>query len=374
MKNPVQMMDLRGQHLKIEQEINESISNVISQGQFINGPEVAAFQKNLESYLGVNHVIPCANGTDALQLALMVLDLPVGSEVLVPSFNYIAAAEVIVLLGYRPILFDVDVDSFLLDIEQAQKLITPKTKVIIAVHLFGQCCAMEKLMQLAEVNDLVIIEDTAQALGAEYIFEDKSRKKAGTIGHIGTTSFFPTKNLGCMGDGGAIFTNNEILAGKLKKIANHGQYKKYYFDEIGMNSRLDTMQAGILDVKLRYLDEYIALRQKAAKYYEKELSHVKGITLPTTSAQSTHAFHQYTIKVHNGKRDKLKADLANQGIPSVVYYPEPIHLQKAYKAHNNNHCSRSGELSKSVLSLPMHTELTNEQLDSVCESIIHSVE
>ena len=368
---PLQMVDLKGQYLHIAEEVNQAIQSVIDDTAFINGPAVKEFAAALADYTGARYVIPCGNGTDALQLAMMALNLQPGDEVIVPSFTYVATVEVIALLGLKPIFVDSRPDNFNLDVQAIRPLITEKTKAIVPVHLFGQCADMDPLMDLAEEFNLYVIEDTAQALGAEYMGKDGSRKKAGTIGTIGTTSFFPSKNLGCYGDGGAIFTNDEALATTLRAMANHGQFKKYHHDLIGVNSRLDTMQAAILNVKLKHLDSYAESRRKAAAFYDGELKGVDGIEIPKRETNSTHVFHQYTLKVKGNKRDSLKDFLNERGVPSMIYYPVPLHLQKAYKAYGYKvgDYPIAESLSDEVLSLPMHTELEEEQLRYITAQI-----
>lgn len=368
----IKMVDLGRQLEPIKADIDKAIEGVLEASNFIQGAPVKEFERNLSEWVGVRHVISCANGTDALQLAFMVLGLKPGDEVIVPTFTYVATAEVIALLGLRPILVDVDSKSFNIDIEAASRLITPRTKAIVPVHLYGQCANMEQIMKFAESHNLYVVEDTAQAIGAEVKFSDGSTRKAGTIGHIGTTSFFPSKNLGCFGDGGALFTNDDNLAAELKMIANHGQRIKYYHDVVGVNSRLDTIQAAVLDVKLKHLDSYCEARQKAAAFYDSALKQVEQITIPFRSSFSTHVFHQYTIKIdeHNS-RDELKSYLAEQGIPSMIYYPLPLHEQKAYLEFMREDMDFpiSTSLCNSVLSLPMHTHLKIEEQDFIVQHI-----
>lgn len=367
----IEMVNLKGQYQKIKSEINEAIQNCIDNAAFINGPQVNEFRVALENYLGVKHVIPCANGTDALQIALMSLALKPGDEVIVPSFTYVATAEVIALLGLIPIMVDIMPDDFSIDLEQVKKSISSKTKVIVPVHLFGQCAGMEELLQIAEEHKLYVVEDTAQAIGAKYTFRNGTIMQAGTMGNIGTTSFFPSKNLGCYGDGGTIFTNNDELAQKIKMIANHGQSKKYQHDIVGVNSRLDTLQAAILNIKLKHLDEYCKARNEAAQYYDNNLCEIEGITIPKRVHNSTHVFHQYTIKIADNKRDELKNFLFGKGIPSMVYYPIPLHFQKAYQT--NGYPQKifpvSEDLCNRVLSLPIHTEMNEIELDYITSSI-----
>lgn len=357
----IQMVDLLGQYRHIESEVNDAMRQVIESTTFINGSAVKSFEKELGNYLGVNHVIGCANGTDAIQIALMALDLPPDAEVIVPAFNYVAAAEVVALLKYKLVFCDVDASLFTLDIEDVKRKITKRTKVIIAVHLFGQGAPMESLMAIAQEHNLYVIEDNAQAIGADYIFSNGSRKKLGTIGHIGTTSFFPSKNLGCYGDGGAITTNDEHLATIMRSIASHGQSKKYFYERVGINSRLDTLQAAILNVKLKYLDRYIANRQQAADFYDKQLGPVEWLSIPERVSYSTHVFHQYTILIKNGSRDEINKLLAKNSIPSMIYYPVSLHKTNAYGFAVGD-LPTSELLALQVLSLPMHTQLTREQL------------
>lgn len=367
----IQMVDLHGQYLKIKPEVDRGIQQVIDTCAFINGPQVKEFAKQLEEYSGAKHVITCANGTDALQIALMALDLKPGDEVIVPAFTYVASAEVIGLLGLTPVMVDVDPQSFNVTAENIKAAITDKTKAIIPVHLFGQSCDMEPIMQLAKEHNLYVIEDNAQAIGAVYTFSDGTKKHTATIGHIGCTSFFPSKNLGCYGDGGAIFTNDDALAEKLRMIANHGQKVKYHHSVIGCNSRLDTIQAVILSAKLPHLDEYCRARKAAADYYSANLKDVDGIEVPEEIPSSTHVYHQYTLKVKNGKRDELKEFLASKGIPAMIYYPLPLQQQEAFKSITRAAQSLdiAQELADSVLSLPIHTELTPEQQDVIIAAV-----
>ena len=366
------MVDLNRQLEPIKEKVDAAIQGVLEASNFIQGEPVTEFEKNLAEWVGVMHVISCANGTDALQLAFMALGLKMGDEVIVPTFTYVATAEVIALLGLSPILVDVDSQTFNINIEAASNLITSRTKAIVPVHLYGQCANMEQIMKFAESHNLYVVEDTAQAIGAEVEFSDGSTRKAGTIGHIGTTSFFPSKNLGCFGDGGAIFTNDDNLAAELKMIANHGQRIKYYHDVVGVNSRLDTIQAAILDVKLKHLNFYCEARQKAAAYYDSALKSVEQITIPFRCSFSTHVFHQYTIKINEQySRDELKIYLAEQGIPSMIYYPLPLHEQKAYLKFMREDMDYpiSTSLCNSVLSLPMHTHLKIEEQDFIIQHI-----
>ena len=353
----IRMVDLHGQYLRIKTEVDEAMQSVINSTAFIQGKEVEEFASQLSKYLDGVHVIPCANGTDALQIAMMALGLKPGDEVILPVHTYVATAEVIALLGLTPVFVDVDAETFNIDINQIEKLITKKTKAIVPVHLYGQCADMDPLMAIASKHSIKVIEDAAQSIGAKY-----KNTFSGTIGDVGTTSFFPSKNLGCFGDGGAILTRSAELAGEIRMIANHGQKKKYYHERIGVNSRLDTIQAAVLKVKLRYLDEYERKRNEVAAYYDK---HLKDIVIPVRSKDSTHVFHQYTIKAK--RRDELKLFLQEKGIPTMIYYPVPLHHQKAYKQDKSFPVTE--QLSKEVLSLPIHTEMTDEQLDYICKSV-----
>lgn len=366
------MVDLKGQYQNIKNEINDSISEVIESAAYINGPYVKTFQANLEKYLDVKHVIPCGNGTDALQIALMALDLQPGDEVITSDFTFIATAEVVALLGLKLIFVDVNPETFNLNTKQVENAITKNTKVIVPVHLFGQAVDMQDIMKIAKKYNLYVIEDTAQAIGAEYTFENGITKKLGTIGTIGCTSFFPSKNLGCFGDGGALYTDDDELAGKIRQITNHGSKIKYFHDEIGINSRLDSVQAAILNVKLKYLDKYIKARQKAANYYDSAFEKNPDIIIPLRTEKSTHVFHQYTIKIKNINRNGLKEYLNKNKIPAMIYYPFPLHLQKAYKflGYKENDFPVTEKLSKTVLSLPMHTELSKKQLRFISEKVI----
>ncbi len=370
--NSIQMVDLKGQYQHVKTEIDHAIMQCIESAAFINGPGVKVFEQKLATYLGVKHVIACANGTDALQIAMMALNLKPGDEVIVPAFTYVATAEVIALLQLVPVMVDVDATNFNTTANLIEAAIRPKTKAIVPVHLFGQSAPMEAIMKVAKAHKLYVIEDTAQAIGAIYTNSDGSRHSAGSIGDIGCTSFFPSKNLGCYGDGGALYTNNDELASTIRKVANHGQSKKYHHEIVGVNSRLDTLQAVVLSVKLDRLSEYAAARNKAADYYDKALAAVDGIEIPKREAYSSHVFHQYTLKVSASKRDALKQFLEEKGVPSMVYYPIPLHHQPAYKtsryAHNAFPIAEA--LAKSVLSLPMHTELTEDQLDYISKSVI----
>ncbi|KAA9327411.1 DegT/DnrJ/EryC1/StrS family aminotransferase [Adhaeribacter soli] len=368
---PIQMVDLKSQYLKIKNEVDAAIAHCLETTAFINGPQVKEFAQNLEKYLGVKHVIPCANGTDALQIAMMALGLKPGDEVIVPTFTYVATAEVIALLGLTPVMVECDLHTFNVRAEDIETAITDKTKAIVPVHLFGQCADMEPIMALAEKHNLFVIEDTAQALGAEYTFSDGKVMRAGTIGSVGCTSFFPSKNLGCYGDGGAMYTNDDALAQQIRMIANHGQSKKYYHQMVGVNSRLDTLQAGILNVKLKHLDRYAASRNAAATYYDNAFSGISGLQTPRRQANSTHVFHQYTLMVKDGKRDALKAHLEKNGIPSMVYYPLPLYAQEAFKneKYKPEDFPVAEALCSSVLSLPIHTEMTDDQLNLISTAV-----
>ncbi len=365
------MVDLIGQYEKIKPEIDKAVLDVIASSAYINGPEVKKFQSELENYLNVKHVIPCANGTDALQIAMMGLGLKPGDEVITASFTYVATAEVIALLQLTPVLVDVDPKTYQIDPEAVKKAITSKTKAIVPVHLFGQCAPMDSIMAIARAHELYVIEDTAQAIGARYTMNDGSTQMAGTIGDIGTTSFFPSKNLGCYGDGGAIFTNNDDLATKMRMIANHGQSVQYYHDEIGVNSRLDSIQAAILRIKLRHLDEYAAARNTVADYYDNAFKNLKGVITPARVQNSTHVFHQYTLVLENADRDELRKFLAEKEIPSMIYYPVPLHMQKAYtdKRYKEGDFPATEYLCKHVISLPIHTEMNEEDLTTIAEPV-----
>ncbi len=368
----IQMVDLHGQYLRLKDEIDEAMQSVIDNTSFINGPQVKEFAGQLANYLDAPYVIPCGNGTDALQIALMSLHLKPGDEVIVPAFTYIAAAEVILLLGLRPVLVDVNEDTFNIDVDSVERAICPRTKAIIAVHLFGQCCDMEPLLNLAARHHIFVIEDNAQSIGATYTFADGTVKKAGTIGRIGTTSFFPSKPLACYGDGGALITNYTWDADLIRMIANHGQSKKYYHTVVGCNSRLDTLQAAILLVKLKHIDEFTKARKKVAARYNKGLKGISLIKAPVKATYSTHVYHQYTIQVKEGKRDELKAYLQEKGIPSMVYYPLPVHHQEAFekKIKIPHAVLTSNYLCERVLSLPIHTEMTEGEQDYIIQTII----
>ena len=365
------MVDLKGQYDKIREEVNAEIQKVLDTTAFINGPKVKEFASHLAEYNRVKHVIPCGNGTDALQIALMALGLKPGDEVVVPAFTYVATAEVIGLLGYTPVMVDVDYASFNVTVKNIARALTTKTKAIVPVHLFGQSCDMESILKFASEHHLYVVEDNAQAIGAEYTFSDGTKKRTGTMGTIGCTSFFPSKNLGGYGDGGALMTDDDELAEKIRMIANHGQKVKYHHAVLGCNSRLDTLQAAILDVKLKHLDEYGAARYEAAQYYTRRLSDIEGIITPAEMPYSTHVYHQYTLKVLNGRRDALKKFLEEGGIPAMIYYPLPLQQQEAFKPITRaaESLDTAEQLAGSVLSLPIHTEMTPVQHDLVIERI-----
>lgn len=371
----IQVVDLYGQYQKIKPEIDERFQEIFKSSAYINGPFVKQFCYNMSNYLNVKHVLPCANGTDALLAALMALGLSPGDEVITVPFTFVATAEAIALLGLKPVFVDVDADTFNIDVNKIEAVITPKTKCILPVHLYGQGADMHRIMQIAEAHDLYVIEDNAQAIGAQYC-SNGTKGSVGTFGHIGCTSFYPSKNLGAYGDAGAMFTNDDELADKLTAILNHGQSKKkYYSDCIGLNSRLDSFQAAVLDVKLQYLDDYIDARRQAAAFYDEALGGNEYGQIPVRSEQSSHVFHQYTIKV-KGNRDKLRNLLSADGVPSMVYYPQPLHMHMAYRylGYKQGDFPVTEYLSKQVISLPMHTELTTEQLTYICERYLHAVE
>ena len=371
----IQMVDLQSQYAKIKQDIDAGIQEVLDSAAFIKGPKVAEFQEHLEAYTGAKHVIPVGNGTDALQIALMALGLKAGDEVITPTFTFIATAEVVALLGLTPVVVDVDWETMNMDIEAVRRAITPRTKAIVPVHLFGQCADMEPLMALAKEHHLFVVEDACQAIGAKYSFSNGETKQAGTIGDIGCTSFFPSKNLGCYGDGGAIFTNNDELAATMRAVANHGMVVRYHHDRIGVNSRLDSIQAAVLDAKLPHLDAYIAARQQAAAYYDKAFAGNNKLLIPGRQAHSTHVFHQYTLRVVGSDRDRLREGLAEKGIPAMIYYPIPLHQQKAYldPRYKDGDFPVAERLAKCVLSLPMHTELDEEQLEYIVNNVLDLV-
>ena len=369
------MVDLQAQYLRIKQDIDTGIQQVIDSAAFIKGQKVTDFQAHLEAYTGAKHVIPVGNGTDALQIALMGLGLQPGDEVITPTFTFIATAEVVALLGLTPVVVDVDWNTMNMDVESVRRAITPRTKAIVPVHLFGQCANMEAIMALAQEHHLYVVEDACQAIGARYTFSDGTTRQAGTIGHIGCTSFFPSKNLGCYGDGGAIFTNDDELAAKMRAIANHGMVVRYHHDMIGVNSRLDSIQAAVLDAKLPHLDEYIAARQKAAVYYDQAFADNERLLIPGRQAHSTHVFHQYTLRVVGANRDALREHLAERGIPAMIYYPVPLHQQKAYidSRYKEGDFPVAEKLAACVLSLPMHTELDEEQLAYITSNVLEWV-
>jgi UDP-2-acetamido-2-deoxy-ribo-hexuluronate aminotransferase len=368
----IQMVDLGTQYEKIGREIDNAIRSVILSTAFIKGPDVKLFEEELQEYMGVKHVVSCANGTDAIQLALRVLALKPGDEVITTNFTFIATVEVVALLGLKLVLVDPEPGSFNISAKAVEKAVTNKTKAIVPVHLFGQCADMESIMNIAEKHHLFVIEDAAQATGADYYFKNGTVKKAGTIGHIGTTSFFPSKNLGCYGDGGAMYTNDEYFAKKLRSIANHGMSVRYQYDDIGVNSRLDTLQAAILRVKLKYLSKFNADRKAVADLYDKAFEGCASTSIPERVKYSSHIFHQYTIRVRNGKRDELKRYLETKNIPSMIYYPGPLHTQKAYchLGYMENDFPVTNTLCKEVLSLPMHPDMEREQIDYITNNIL----
>ena len=371
----IQMVDLQTQYQRIKQDIDAGIQAVIDTASFVKGQKVTEFQEHLEQYTGAKHVINVGNGTDALQIALMGLGLKPGDEVITPTFTFIATAEVVALLGLTPVVVDVDWETMNMDIASVRRAITPRTKAIVPVHLFGQCADMEAIMALAKEHHLFVVEDACQAIGAKFTFSNGETKQAGTIGHIGCTSFFPSKNLGCYGDGGAIFTNDDELAAKMRAIANHGMVVRYHHDLIGVNSRLDSIQAAVLDAKLPHLDEYIAARQRAATYYDQAFSCNEKLLVPGRAAHSTHVFHQYTLRVTGADRDKLREGLAELGIPAMIYYPVPLHQQKAYldPRYKDGDFPVAERLAACVLSLPMHTELDEEQLAYITSNVLELV-
>ena len=369
------MVDLQGQYKKIQKVVDAKMQEVVASAAFINGQEVKFFQKELEEYLKVKHVIPCGNGTDALQIAMMALELAPDDEVITVDFTFAATVEVIALLGLKPVLVDVYPDTFNMDIEALKKAITPKTKVIVPVHLFGQAADMEEILKIAKEHNIFVIEDTAQAIGADYTFKNAKIQKVGTMGAIGTTSFFPSKNLGAYGDGGAIFTNDDALAVKMRSIVNHGMSTRYYYDRIGVNSRLDSLQAAILRIKLPYLDSYAKARQKVANYYDNAFKNCKNISIPKRSEFTSHVFHQYTLLIHEDKRDGLHDFLKEQDIPNAIYYPVPLHKQEAYKhfKFDTNSLQTTINLCKNVLSLPIHTEMEEQQLEYIIKKVLEFV-
>lgn len=367
----IQMVDLVSQYAKIKPAIDSAILNVIENAQFINGPEVVGFKAELEKYLDVKHVIPCANGTDALQIALMALGLKAGDEVITPSFTYIATTEVMALLGLKPIFVDVDPDTFCIDASLIEKAITPNTKAIVPVHLYGQAAPMNEIMEIANRHNLAVIEDNAQAIGCDYQLSNGKTVKTGTIGTIGCTSFFPSKNLGCFGDGGAIFTNDDELAVKIKMISNHGQSKQYHHDVVGCNSRLDNIQAAVLRIKLQQLDQYNDARRAVANHYDQFFAKFPQIKTPGRAKNSTHVFHQYTLQLEGIDRNELKSFLAEKEIPAMIYYPIPAHRQKMFESFGSASTILpvTDQLTEKVISLPIHTEMETEQLDKICTTI-----
>lgn len=368
----IQMVDLKTQYLQLQEEIDTAVLEVLRSTAFINGPKVKSFQANLEDYLDVAHVIPCANGTDALQIAMMAIGLQAGDEVIVPAFTYVATAEVIALLGLKPVMVDVCPDTFNVTADIISGAITPNTKAVVPVNLFGQSCDLDPIMKLAKEHDLWVVEDNAQAIGADYTFEDGRTQKTGTVGHIGCTSFYPSKNLGAYGDGGAICTNDDDLAQKLRMTANHGQVRRYYHDRVGVNSRLDSIQAAVLDIKLKHLDTYAANRRRAADYYDRAFADMPELQTPVRFKQSTHVFHQYTLKVNEGDRDELQVHLKANGIPSMIYYPVPLYEQEAYRGQSSNAVDFlpvTDALCRTVISLPMHPDLEEPALAHICEQM-----
>lgn len=367
----IQMVDLISQYEKIKPEITAAIASILDKAQFINGPDVHAFREELETYLGAKHVIPCANGTDALQIAMMALGLKPGDEVITPSYTYIATTEVIGLLRLKPVFVDCEPDTFNISPDAIRKAITPKTKAIVPVHLYGQACDMEVIMAIAKEHNLYVIEDNAQAIGCDYTSTDGTKKKTGTIGTVGCTSFFPSKNLGCYGDGGAICTNDDAIADKLRMVANHGQSKRYYHDVVGCNSRLDSIQAAVLRIKLRELDNYIAARNEAASYYDNFFAKFENVTTPFRHNKSNHVFHQYTMRLEGIDRDGLVEYLGSKDIPAMIYYPVPAHAQKMFATLDTTcgDLTTTDWLTERVISLPMHTELTEDQLNYICTSV-----
>jgi dTDP-4-amino-4,6-dideoxygalactose transaminase len=367
----IQMVDLQSQYYKIKNDVDNAVLNVMDSAAFINGPEVKSFQSELEAYLDVKHVIPCGNGTDALQIALMALDLQEGDEIITTDFTFAATVEVIHLLKLKSVLVDADYDTFTISVDAIKKAITSRTKAIIPVHLFGQTSDMEPILKIAEEHNLYVIEDNAQAIGAEYTFESGEVKKSGTMSTVGTTSFFPSKNLGCYGDGGAVFTNNDDLAYKIRGIVNHGMYERYYHDEVGVNSRLDSVQAAILRKKLPHLDTYNEARRKAADYYDEAFAGNANILTPKRAENSSHVFHQYTLRILNGKRNELQKFLTEKDIPAMIYYPVALRKQKAYFQESNDaDFVNTDKLLDQVISLPMHTELDEEQLKFITDAVL----
>ncbi len=373
---PIQMVDLKSQYLKIKNELDEAVVKVMESSAYINGPAVKNFQQHLEEYLKVKHVIPCGNGTDALQVAMMALNLKPGDEVITTPFTFIATVEVVGLLGLTPVFVDVEPDTFNMDVRQLELAITQKTKAIVPVHLFGQCCNMQEIMRIADKHGFAVIEDNCQAIGAEVFIDNYPLQKSGTLGTIGCTSFFPSKNLGCYGDGGALFTNDDELDYRIRGIVNHGMFTRYYHDMIGVNSRLDSIQAAILDIKLKHLDEYIAARQQAALYYDKAFAGHPKIQTPVVASHTTHVFHQYTLKLTNVDRFRLIENMKEVGVPVMIYYPVPLHLQKAFAhlGYEKGDFPVAEALCDCVVSLPMHTELDEEQLKYITDNFIRFID
>ncbi len=371
----IEMVDLKRQYLTLKPQIDTAIQSVIDATQFIKGPKVKEFEENLAKYLNVKHVIGVANGTDALQIAMMALDLQPNDEIITADFTYAATAEVIALLRLKPVLVEVNPKTFNIDVKAIEKAITPKTKAIVPVHLFGQCADMEAIMKIAEKHNLFVIEDVAQAIGADYTFSDKSIHKAGTMGDIGCTSFFPSKNLGCYGDGGALYTNDDILASRIRMIANHGQSVQYYHDKVGVNSRLDTLQAAILNEKLPYLNDYANRRRELADYYDKAFADCPQLTTPYRKKSSTHVFHQYTLLLNGVDREAFRKKMAEKNVPSMIYYPIPLHNQKAYKdaRFTDADFPVSTDICQRVVSLPMHTEMDEEQRAFIIKAVLESI-
>jgi len=367
----IQMVDLKGQYLRIKPQVDEGIMEVLMETSYINGPQVSLFKNNLEKYLGVKRVVPCANGTDALQIAMMALDLKPGDEVIVPAFTYVATAEVIALLNLKPVMVDVDIDSFNVTPEIIEAAITDKTRAVVPVNLYGQCADLEGIRNLCDKRGLYMIEDNAQAIGADYLLSSGMKVKSGTVGHIGSTSFYPSKNLGAYGDGGALYTQDENLGSMLHKIANHGQTKRYYHDMVGVNSRLDSIQAAILNVKLNYLDQFASERRAVADAYDSGFSAIEALQTPYRVHFSSHVFHQYTLKVKDGRRDQLQSYLKEKGIPSIIYYPLPLYDQEAFRKDSNvQFLPATDKLCKSVLSLPIHTEMSEGQIAYIVNSVV----
>jgi UDP-2-acetamido-2-deoxy-ribo-hexuluronate aminotransferase len=372
----IQMVDLKTQYERIRSEIDDAIFSVINSTAFIKGPGVKLFEEELQAYLGVKHVISCANGTDALQIAMMSLGLKPGDEVITTNFTFIATLEAVALIGLKPVIVDPEPGNYNISVKEIRKALTPRTRAIVPVHLFGQCADMDGIMKVAREHNLLVIEDAAQATGTDYLFTDGTFKKAGTIGNAGTTSFFPSKNLGCYGDGGAVYTNDEELAKKLRSIANHGMKVRYHYNDIGVNSRLDTMQAEILRVKLKYLDQYNTARRAVADFYDKAFAGCIEIEIPKREKYSTHIFHQYTVRIKDGLRDNLKKHLEENKIPAMIYYPGPLHMQEAYRylGYKESDFPVTGALCKEVLSLPIHTEMEQDQLDFITQKILNFFE